>query len=438
MSQKTARVQQVLGFVEKANLFSQEFLKLCIYLCESETVRETFTKKLYAQMVSSSKLLEDFLDLHGAKNNSEWYFYRELVSSVRNLAEASYSQKHIYISLPFYHLADTDRIEEAGYVTHKFLVSSLRNICSKALKEASRLDISMPAERLVWDDFPGISSDNHLEANIDDENLKEEQKHVVKITTEFLHISTEFEMHSFYQHYSPQEIGKIVPGCFNEEEVRRFEMAIHSLQSSFDTYVNRTGLQLRKLKLKNLRGYISVVLHLLELTRRLLHYYERHLYEVGYKSVCIKVRDELARAVSPEKVLDCIVNYGLYYVSRLLASGREFAQELLDENIERGTIVASIPQKMGFHARPSLLVAKIVQHFGGQVELCVGYDRFDARSVLDLQWAGGKIQKDDIQEVVFQGDMRALKDIRILASVNYGEDSMGKGISLPKELFYLK
>jgi len=163
-----------------------------------------------------------------------------------------------------------------------------------------------------------------------------------------------------------------------------------------------------------------------------------HLYEVGYKSVCIKVRDELARAVSPEKVLDCIVNYGLYYVSRLLASGREFAQELLDENIERGTIVAGIPQKMGFHARPSLLVAKIVQHFGGQVELCVGYDRFDARSVLDLQWAGGKIQKDDIQEVVFQGDMRALKDIRVLASVNYGEDSMGKGISLPKELFYLK
>ncbi len=438
MSQITAHGQQALGFVEKVNLFSKEFLKLCIYLCESQTVQETFTKKLYAQMVSNSKLLEDFLDLHGAKNNSEWYFYRELIASARNLAEASYSQKHIYISLPFYHLADIDRIEEAGYATHKFLVSSLRNICSKALEEATRLDIAMPVERLSWDDFPSIFSDDHLEASIDDENLKEEQKHIVKITTEFLHISKEFEMHSFYQPHSPEEVEKIVPGCFNEEEVRRFEMAIHSLQSSFDTYINRTGLQLQKLKQKNLRGYISVVLHLLELTRRLLHYYERHLYEVGYKSVCIKVRDELARAVSPEKMLDCIVNYGLYYVSRLLSSGREFVQELLNENIERGTIVVGIPRTMGFHARPSLLVAKIVQHYGGQVELCVGYDRFDASSVLDLQWAGGKIQKDDIQGVVFQGDIRALRDIRILANVNYGENSMGKGVPLPKELFYLK
>jgi hypothetical protein len=43
-----------------------------------------------------------------------------------------------------------------------------------------------------------------------------------------------------------------------------------------------------------------------------------------------------------------------------------------------------------------------------------------------------------VQEVVFQGDKRALRDIQILAGVNYGEDSMGKGIPLPKELDYLK
>ena len=72
------------------------------------------------------------------------------------------------------------------------------------------------------------------------------------------------------------------------------------------------------------------------------------------------------------------------------------------------------------------------------MDLCVGYDRFDAKSVLDLQWAGGKIQKESIQEVVFQGDKRAVRDIQILAGVNYGEDSMGKGIPLPKGLSYLR
>lgn len=431
-------IERESDFTEKLHLFSGDVLKLCAYLYETEPARETFTKRLYAQMVASSKLLEDFLDFHGAKNSSKWYYYRELVSSVRNFAEASYSQKHIWIRLPFYGLADVHAFEEAGYRTHKFLISSLRAICYRALEEAKHLNIALPSNRFVWDDFPGIPTNSRLESDIDDENLKEEQKNIVKITTEFLRVSREFEMHGFYQIHSMDEIMAIVPGRFNEEEARRFEMVVHSLQSSFDTYVNRSGLRLRNVKLKSLRGYVSLVLHLLELTRRLLHYYERHLYEVGYKSICIKVRDELTKAVKPEEILDRIVNYCLRYVCHFLVGGRDLAQELLNENMERGTIVVSIPQKMGFHSRPSLLVAKIVEHYGGQVELCVGYDSFDASSVLDLQWAGGKIQKEGVQEVVFQGDKRALSDIQILASVNYGEDSMGKGIPLPKELSYLK
>ena len=78
-----------------------------------------------------------------------------------------------------------------------------------------------------------------------------------------------------------------------------------------------------------------------------------------------------------------------------------------------------------------------MQHYGGQVELCIGDDRFDASSVLDIQWAGGKIQKENLIKVVFEGDARTLKDIEILAGVNYGEDTMGKGVPLPAELKYL-
>jgi hypothetical protein len=43
-----------------------------------------------------------------------------------------------------------------------------------------------------------------------------------------------------------------------------------------------------------------------------------------------------------------------------------------------------------------------------------------------------------VKEVVFEGDSRTLMDIEILAGVNYGEDMMGKGIPLPKDLKYLK
>ena len=72
------------------------------------------------------------------------------------------------------------------------------------------------------------------------------------------------------------------------------------------------------------------------------------------------------------------------------------------------------------------------------MEMCVGSKRFDAGSVLYIQWAGGMIQKERIKAVKFEGDTRSLNDIKILAGVNYGEDTMGKGVPLPKELNYLK
>lgn len=432
-------IEENWDFMENARMFSQNFLKCCLYICETESARETFTKKLYAEMIAGSKLLEDLLDSHGAKNNAKWYFYRELVSTVLNLSEASYSQKHIAKRCAMYDLGETTEFEESGYRTHRFLVNALRSSCREALKEAGRLKICLLTEdRFSWKDFPGISTQNSLELNIDDENLEEEKKTLVKITTLFLRVARDFDGLGFYEPYGPEEIREIVPARFNELEARHFEMIVHGLQSTFDTYVNRSGVRLREVKLKRLRGHISVVLHLIELTRRLLHYYERHLHEVGYKNIYKRVRDKLAGAVDPEYLLDRIVNYGLYYIRHFLSQGQTLAQEILNAHMEESSIRVGIPQQLGFHSRPSMLVAKIVQYYGGQVEMWVDSDRFDAGSVLDIQWAGGKIQKDGIQDVVFRGDIRALKDIEILAGVNYGEDSMGKGIPLPRELSYLK
>jgi phosphotransferase system HPr-like phosphotransfer protein len=425
-------------FKEKINIFSYDYLKCCKYLCEVEPVRETFTKKLYAEMIATSKLLEDFLDVHGAKNSNDWYFYRELVASVRNLAAVAYSLKHIFNRLPFYELAGETDFKEKGFKTHKFLIRSLRNISAASLKEAERLHIYTPPDNFSWEDFPGIFTGQLLDFNIDDQDTVKEKKNIVKITTKFLNVSKDFEMLGFHEPYQIDEIKNIVPSSINEEEMRRFEMVVHNLQSSFDTYVNRSLLRFRNIKLKRLRGVISVVLHLMEITGRLLHYYERHLYEVGYKNIYKVVGEHLRGMVGVDQVLDSIVNYGLCYICRFLTSGQTLAREILNENIERSSVKVGIPVKMGFHSRPSLLVAKIVQHYGGQVELCVGEDRFDAGSVLDIQWAGGKIAKEKIEEVVFEGDVRALNDIKILAAVNYGEDTMGKGVPLPNELLYLR
>ena len=46
--------------------------------------------------------------------------------------------------------------------------------------------------------------------------------------------------------------------------MRRFEMLVHNLQSSFDTYVIHGGYRFGNRKLKQIRGHFSVVFHLLQ------------------------------------------------------------------------------------------------------------------------------------------------------------------------------
>jgi phosphotransferase system HPr-like phosphotransfer protein len=426
------------SFDEKVKIFSYDYLRCCVYISNLEQDSIFFKKKLFSRLIESSQILEDFLDYHGAKNNKNWYYYRELTAAVRHLSIGSYSQKHILNRLVFYDLVNTEDFEREGRATFNFLIKSLMKLAPVILDEARRLNISVPDDNFDTFEFPGVTTNDLLDYDIDDEDKDLQKKHIVKIASEFLCIARNFDHLGFYEPYDLKKILEIVPDKINEVEIRQFEMVVHNLQSAFDTYVIHGGYRFGNRKLKELRGCFSVVFHLLQMTGRLLHFYERHLYEAGYKNIYKKVQEQLSLLVDPEVLLDRTINYGLYYVCHFLTTGKHLAGEILNENIERSSISVGVPVKLGFHSRPSLLVAKIVRHYGGQVELCVGEDRFDASSVLDIQWAGGKIQKENITEVKFEGDVRALRDIKILTSVNYGEDTMGKGVPLPKELSYLK
>jgi phosphotransferase system HPr-like phosphotransfer protein len=426
------------SFAEKVRMFSSDYLKCCGFIATVKDPKNTFTKKLYSKLISSSLLLEDFLDFHGAKNNKSWYFYRELSAAVRHLSLGANFQKHLSNRLVFYDLNNTEDFEKEGEVTLEFLTKCLIKMAPVILNEARHLQIRIPEEKFSDADFPSVVTGEMLDYDIDDQDKDQQKKNIVKIANELLNIAKSFDEFKFYEPYGYQDILTIVPEKVNEVELRRYEMLVHNLQSSFDTYVIHGGFRYGNRKLKQLRGYFSVVFHLLQMVGRLLHFYERHLHEAGYKNTYKKNQEQLSSLVSPEILLDRTMNYGLFYACHFLTTGIELAKEILNENIERSSITVGIPVALGFHSRPSLLVAKIVQHYGGQVELCVGPDRFDASSVLDLQWAGGKIQKENITAVVFAGDARTLKDIEILARVNYGEDTMGKDVPLPKELSYLK
>ncbi|MFP3867890.1 MAG: HPr family phosphocarrier protein [Desulfobacteraceae bacterium] len=425
-------------FLKLANNFSDELLELCQFFVHDSLDQERDTERLYARLIYASKLVEDLLDYHGARNNLSWYTYRELVASVLNFASALFTMKHIVSRMEFYEIGQEDSFLTASYKVHKLLFDTLFQLCRRLLEEAQHLGLSIPAFALKRERFSNLSSHQLLESDIADQNLLEERKNIVRITTAYLNICKEFAALGFYKKFPLDELKSIIPLKANEEVLRRYEMAIHNLQSSYDTYVGRPTRGPGSQQLKCLRDHISIALHLLELGGRLSHFYERHIFDIGHNNFYRQIQSLIRELVDPDCLLDAIVNYAIFYCNEYLAKGKPVSQDLLNNYIERAEVTVGVPVKLGFHSRPCMLVAKIVQHYGGKVEMVVGEDRFDASSILELQWAGGKVHRENRSQVTFTGDARALADIQVLASINYGEDTMGKGISLPSELVYLK
>ncbi len=429
-----------ISFKEKSNIFSFEFLKCILFVVNAEDPDYIFTKKLYSKLITTSRILEDFLDFHGAKKNKEWVFYRELSATIRHIALACYSQRHILNRFKYYAFEknDYDTFKLEAFDTLKILQESIKLAAPVILQEAARLNIEIPETGYDLEYFPGISSTQQLDHNIDDFNARDQQrKNLTMISSEFLEVVKDFEQFAFYERYDLKKINELVPEQINEVSIRRYEMLIHNIQSSFDSYVVNTRSSTENLKLEQLRSHFSIVFNILQVMGRLLHFYERHLYDIGFKDVYKNVSESLSDLIDRDVLLDRAVNFCLFYAWRFLSSGKALASQVLNENMETAVIDVGIPKDRGFHSRPSLLVAKIVQHYGGEVQMLINNDVFDASSVLDIQWAGGKIKKEEIENVQFKGDLRALNDLKILAGVNYGEDHMGKGIPLPKELSYL-
>ncbi|MDO9112099.1 MAG: HPr family phosphocarrier protein, partial [Desulfatirhabdiaceae bacterium] len=55
-----------ISFIEKTQFFTHDLFKCCLYISGFTTEQNLFTKMLYSKLTATTKLLEDFLDSHGA------------------------------------------------------------------------------------------------------------------------------------------------------------------------------------------------------------------------------------------------------------------------------------------------------------------------------------------------------------------------------------
>jgi hypothetical protein len=108
----------------------------------------------------------------------------------------------------------------------------------------------------------------------------------------------------------------IVPDKVNEVMIRRFEMLVHNLQSSFDTYVIHGGFRFRQPQAEaRLRGYFSIVFHLLQITGRHAAFLRAPPLRGGLQEYLQARAGSVGGSINPERLLDRTINYGLYFTS---------------------------------------------------------------------------------------------------------------------------
>jgi phosphotransferase system HPr (HPr) family protein len=391
------------------------------------------SRKFYSTLIQEAEFLEVFLDDHGARENRQWFFFAECVASVRNLGIACFYIRHLLDRYPFYNLRETAESKRqfmsAANETLEFLNKGILDIYQELLSTGQNLGLVLPEDNASLEGFAEIESNKRLPRNISEDEVINEEQRIIELCDRIKAVADTMQQVKITPTDDHEKLKAMVPWVIDEKKARMYKNNVHSVQSDFDTYVKNTILEHENADLKNLRGYISMPLHLLEFVLWLCHFYERHEDEIRHG----ESREKISGLVDKYKLLDRIINFGFYYSLYFLQGGSRLAEEILLQFVKVERKELPIPTPLGFHARPSTYLSLICRNYGEDLFLIIDDEKFNAKSVMSMLQAGGLLADKGYKTVVFEGSKRVMEDVTILAQHNYCEEE-----ELPGKLSYLR
>lgn len=404
---------------------SEDFFKIYNFLRKTKDL--SFTTRFYSHVSMEAHDLETFLDDYDARNNKKWNYITEIVASTRGMGRVAYTIKHVLNRIPYYKIEKNDQFEMDSSETLNFFNSVLISFFEESAKEAKRLGIGMPLMSANKDEFFDRHKRKFLPHDIDEEFVGGADEKAAEIATKYINVANNIIKMSVTKKYEKESLIDVIPSKINYEMISNFKSSLQPLVSKYDTYIKGTPIENKDEKIPSMRGYTALPLHLIEIASYLTHFYERHEDEIRHE----ETKRRIAALVNKKDVLDKIVNYSLFYATKYVEEALPLA-----EGIKRSYIIPSrcIVQNLkdGLHARPASCVAKIVKYHGTEVFINLNGEKFDAGSVITLLSKG--LSNGDHPKLVFEGDKRALDDIKILAEHNFGkskEDLTELGKKLP-------
>ncbi len=412
---------------------SQLFFRVSALFCEKAKGGEEISRKFYSILIQETEYLESVLDEHGARENKTWSFFSEYVACIRNLTIAAFYIKHILDRYPYYSLRESEAnvraFNESAYKALNFMNASIQGLGSEVVKTGKLNGLEIPEDSFSISDFSDIESNKRLPRTILEDEVKEEQERVLDLCRKYRKVAKMINEIRFEKSDNLETFRHIIPSKLDEKLVRMFKELVHSVQSEYDTYIKNTKMEQSHAGFKNLRGYISMPLHLLEVVLWLCHFYERHEDDIRHG----ECRQQISRLVNKEALLGQILNFGFHFSKYYLQEGDKLVKSILKGFVETIKAEVPVPQPLGFHARPSTYLSLIARHHEGELHMIIDEQRFNAKSVMSLLQAGGFLADKGYQKVMLEGSRQAINDAKLLAQNNYCEEG-----EFPRQLSYLR
>lgn len=359
---------------------TQPLLRAAAYVSQRNTGSAEMTRPLLGELLSQSSQIEEILDAYGARNNRRWRHLRAHMAIIKRFSGAAYELLHIQHVLPSYRLlAIEEDFTAATDDAMAFTSDVIIRTAGRALKEAARLGLPAPTDVPVAGAYDESLPPGKLPNDLATRKVESVSETVTRLTTAYLALAAQSDLLHLVARTGPADYAACLPNPVNAGALRHLQHEFHNMQSLYDTFVSSTENELIDPSLPVLRGHISVVLHLLYTATAFTHYYERHIHNQGCRG---KGRPDAL--VNGDALLRVLLGYSLTFASHYVAAGQSLCHDMLKRYAEVTRATMPVPRYRGFHVRPSTLVAKIVLHYGSEVQLILDGHGYDASSPLEI------------------------------------------------------
>ncbi|MGL1891023.1 MAG: hypothetical protein OCD02_05315 [Spirochaetaceae bacterium] len=372
------------SFEELISVHCIRLYKLCLFTSELSNKDVVLNRRFLGQLNLEATWMEETLDASGAMLNDKWFPFREGVSAIKLFSTVTYDVIHVNESYPHYHLIEISEkfkkdITGVLHDLHLSLVKTSKYLVKNAKKCGIHGDYTVSADEYEDFDIALFLKNDNLPRNRKLRHIKNPGTTLIYLSTEFLSLKSSMSVFNKFSNLKKSEYKSCIPDLFSEEKLRLILARFHNLQSLYDTYLSESDIEDADSRLKVLRGHISIIYHMLESATKFTHYYERHI--VPRQS---SIFFSALLPLEIDRFLEITIDFFMTNFICFFKDAKELCGDVIDSYAEIGEKTVPIPRYRGFHVRPSSLISKIVNYYGGRVKMFIGDAVYDPSTPLEL------------------------------------------------------